>query len=84
MILEDALDYKYKDDPIRGNWVTRGPNWFDVEIVEDDGTGHARKSATQLSEAEVHAAIDEWIAAKTADPTLEGPPEGIPEPPAEE
>ncbi len=74
MNLVDAIHHKYKDDPIRSQWVVRGQNWWDVEIVEDDGNGHAKKSATQLSKAEVETAIEEWIVAKAADPTLGEPP----------
>ena len=73
-ILVNAINHKYKDDPIRSQWIVRGSNWWDVEIVEDDGDGNAKKSATQLSKAEVETAIEEWIVAKAADPTLGEPP----------
>jgi len=74
MNLVDAIHHKYKDDPIRSQWVITGGNWWDVEIVEDDGNGDAVRSATQLSKAEVETAIEEWIVAKAADPTLGEPP----------
>tara|TARA_B100001250_G_scaffold167043_1_gene143795 strand:- start:38 stop:280 length:243 start_codon:yes stop_codon:yes gene_type:complete len=73
-ILINAINHKYKDDPIRSQWIVRGPNWHDVEIVEDDGDGNAKRSATQLSKAEVETAIEEWIVAKADDPTLGEPP----------
>ncbi len=79
-MLPEAIYYKYKDDPIRSKFVIRGTNWWDVEIIEDDGSGEdgepgmAVRSATQLSKAEVETAIEEWIVAKAADPTLGQPP----------
>ena len=73
-MLINAINHKYKDDPIRSQWVITGENWYNVEIVEDDGDGDAVRSATQLSKAEVETAIEEWIVAKAADPTLGEPP----------
>ena len=73
-MLINAIIHKYKDDPIRSQWVITGENWHNVEIVEDDGNGDAVRSATQLSKAEVETAIEEWIVAKAADPTLLEPP----------
>jgi hypothetical protein len=79
-MLAEAIYYKYKDDPIRSKFVIRGTNWWDVEIIEDDGSGEdgesgiSARSATQLSKAEVETAIEEWIVAKAADPTLLEPP----------
>ena len=73
-MLEQALNHKYKDDPIRSQWVIHGENWWDVEIVEDDGTGHAVRSSTQLTKAEIETAIEEWIEALANDPTLGQPP----------
>lgn len=73
-MLAEAIYYKYKDDPIRSQWAIRGENWWDVEITEDNGDGDAVRSATQLSKAEVETAIEEWIVAKAADPTLLEPP----------
>jgi len=73
-MLAEAIYYKYKDDPIRSQWSIRGENWWDVEITEDNGDGDAVRSATQLSKAEVETAIEEWIVAKAADPTLGEPP----------
>ena len=53
-MLAEAIYYKYKDDPIRSKFVIRGTNWWDVEIIEDDGSGEdgesgiSARSATQL------------------------------------
>ena len=79
-MLAEAILYKYKDDPIRSQFVTRGENWWEVEIVEDDGSGvdgeagEAVRSATQLTKAEIETAIEEWIEALANDPTLGQPP----------
>ena len=79
-MLSEALNHKYKDDPIRSQFVIKGMNWWDVEIVEDDGSGvdgevgMAVRSATQFSKTEIDTAVEEWIVAKAADPTLGEPP----------
>ena len=56
-MIGDALYYKYKDDPVRSNFVVKGINWWDVEIVKDDGNGHAIPHETQLSKEEIDTAI---------------------------
>tara|TARA_B100000287_G_C19990101_1_gene526159 strand:- start:28 stop:261 length:234 start_codon:yes stop_codon:yes gene_type:complete len=73
-MLIEAILYKYKDDPIRKNVVVRGPNWYDVEIVKDDGNGYAIPHETQLSKEEVETAIVEYKEALRLNPQLNDPP----------
>ena len=74
-MLIEAILYKYKDDPIRKNVVVRGPNWYDVEIVKDDGNGYAIPHETQLSKEEIETAIVEYKEALRLNPKLNDPPE---------
>ena len=73
-MLIEAILYKYKDDPIRKNVVVKGPNWYDVEIVKDDGNGYAIPHETQLSKEEVETAIVEYKEALRLNPKLNDPP----------
>ena len=77
-VLAMAIYHKYKDDPNRTEWRVMGPNWYDVEIMSTDPeTGGACEADAQyqLSKEEVETAIDEWVVAKRADPSLYEPPE---------
>ena len=73
-MIGDALYYKYKDDPVRSNFVVKGINWWDVEIVKDDGNGHAIPHETQLSKEEIDTAIEEYKEALAKNPDLNKPP----------
>jgi len=74
-MIEKALNYKYKNDEIRKNYVVRGLNWYDVEIVKDDGNGYAIPHEIQLSKEEVETAIVEYKEALRLNPKLDDPPE---------
>lgn len=72
-ILAKALHHKYKNDAVRRSWCIKGPNWWDVEILEDDGAGKAQRASTQFTQAELETAVEEWIEAVEADPSLDVP-----------
>lgn len=74
-MLIEAITYKYKDDPIRKNVVVRGINWYDVEVVKDNGNGYAIPHETQLSKEEVETAIVEYREALRLNPKLNDPPD---------
>tara|TARA_X000001388_G_C2201189_1_gene111345 strand:+ start:685 stop:924 length:240 start_codon:yes stop_codon:yes gene_type:complete len=74
-ILAFAIYHKYKDDPIKSQFHVTGPNWYDVEILKDDGNGFAIPHETQLTKEEVETAIDEYIVKIRANPKLNDPPE---------
>ena len=49
-------------------------NWWDVEVVKDDGNGHAIPHETQLSKEEIDTAIEEYKEALAKNPDLNKPP----------
>ena len=79
-VLAMAIYHKYKDDPNRKEWRVMGPNWYDVEIMSTDpktGEGCEAQVKYQLSKEEVETAIDEYIVAKRADPSLYERPDDL-------
>lgn len=56
-ILGSAVAKKY---PEKGFIVT-GPNWWDVRVLEDDGTGNAKDAEVQLTKEECEQAVVEYL-----------------------
>ena len=73
-----AIYHKYKDDPNRSQWGCGGNNWYDIEVLMDDGNGNAIPAPEeyQFTKEECDIAMAEYIAAKRANPKLDDPPEG--------
>lgn len=46
--------------PEKGFIVT-GPNWWDVRVLEDDGTGNAKDAEVQLTKEECEQAVVEYL-----------------------
>ena len=56
-ILAEAVVKKYP----KKEFMVTGTNWWDVRVLEDDGTGNAKNAEVQLTKEECEQAVVEYL-----------------------